>query len=229
MKNVVLNSAQNKIVIEIRHNMAELTAAAFTDAAIETEKIYPFEIGLKVENINKAALIEETKAICLIMRIAGDIVQSANLLFKTNRAYSASALVRQLVEVEYLAWAFENDNNEAQKWIHSTKEERKKYFTPAKLREAAKGKFRSKDYGYHCELGGHPVPGAEILLNNENNITQILLSDMLGHTWRIWDHFVKWAVSKYDNHPIIRKSLALIGEYDRWYEKDFLVHLPPPP
>jgi hypothetical protein len=35
---------------------------------------------------------------------------------------------------------------------------REEFFRPANLRKASEGKFRDKDYGFHCELGGHPVP-----------------------------------------------------------------------
>ncbi len=225
---VAMQSLQDKNVIDIRHNIAELTAIAFIETALEIEEMFPFEQGIKNTLIDNENLIEETKAICLIMRIAGDISQSANLLYKNNNTYSASALVRQIVEVEYLAWAFDNDSIEAKKWIHSSKSERLKYFTPAKLRKAAQNRFRSEDYGYHCELGGHPVPRADILLNNKNNIAQLMLSDMIGHTWRIWDHLVQWTIKKYNNHPIMRKSLSLVSEYDRWKEEDKSTNLPPP-
>ena len=150
-------------------------------------------------------------------------------LYRSEHAYSASALVRQLVEVEYLAWAFEDDPTEAKKWIHSNKKDRINFFTPAKLREAARDRFRGKDYGYHCELGGHPVPGAKNLLVNSDNIGQLMLSDMLGHTWRIWDHFFQWAMKSYTNHPIMRWALLLIKNYENWERRDLLTKLPPPP
>ena len=68
--------------------------------------------------------------------------------------YAAAALVRQLVEVEYLAWAFDARDSDAERWLRSTAEERRDFFAPAKLRKAAQGKFRGKDYGHHCEMGG---------------------------------------------------------------------------
>ena len=136
---------------------------------------------------------DETVAIALLLRIASELIAASTDLFMTGKAYAAAALIRQMVEVEYLAWAFETRNHEAERWLRSNKDERQEFFTPAKLRKAAGDRFRSKDYGYHCELGGHPVPTSAVLLNGETSVSQMLLSDSLGHAGRIWDHLVGWA------------------------------------
>ncbi len=65
-------------------------------------------------------------------------------------------------------------------------------FRPEKLRKAAGGKFRAKDYGYHCDMGGHPTPNATTLLQNDLLVIQLLVSDLLGHMSGIWGHFVEW-------------------------------------
>lgn len=214
--------------ILLRYRMSDTISLAFIAASnemLDFEKI----VCVEKQGIHKQNLEEETLAVSLILAIAGDLTNCAGMLYASKNTYSASALVRQLVEIEYLAWAFEYNPAEARKWIKSDKQERMQFFTPAKLRKAAGNRFRGKDYGYHCELGGHPVPGAAILLNNKDNIGQILLSDMIGHTWRIWDHLVKWAEKSYDNHPIMRWALSLIDHYKKWEEHDELTKLPPPP
>lgn len=106
--------------------------------------------------------------------------------------YAGAALLRQVVEVEYLAWAFSVRDKDAQAWLRSDKKERQKFFAPVKLREASGGKFRNKDYGYHCELGGHPTPTSRILFNNRTQTNQLLLSDLIGHAEQIWNYFVVW-------------------------------------
>jgi len=136
---------------------------------------------------------DEVVAISMLLRIASQLVSASADLFSDGRPYAAAALVRQIVEVEYLAWAFESRDRDAERWLRSNEQERQNFFKPAKLRKAAQGKFRSKDYGYHCELGGHPVPKAAILLAGDPAISQLLLSDLLGHVGRIWDHLVGWA------------------------------------
>ena len=156
------------------------------------------------------------------------MISGANDLFKSGNIYAAAALLRQIVEIEYLAWAFEDNESEANKWIISSKEERRKFFTPDKLRKASQGRFRSKDYGYHCELGGHPVPEAELLLKN-TEVAQLLLSDMLGHSGRIWDHLVKWERKGTKRQAVLMRNEYMLEKYLHWKKTDPTTMLPPPP
>jgi hypothetical protein len=99
---------------------------------------------------------DETVAVSVLLRVAGQLVIASADLFADGRQYAAAALLRQIVEIEYLAWAFETRNGDAERWLRSDQQERQKFFSPAKLRDAAQGTFRGKDYGYHCELGATP-------------------------------------------------------------------------
>jgi len=171
---------------------------------------------------------DETVAISLLLRIACQLISASTDLFLDGRTYAAAALIRQMVEVEYLAWAFETRDHDAERWLRSSKDERQEFFTPAKLRKAAGERFRSKDYGYHCELGGHPVPTSAILLNDKVSVAQMLLSDSLGHAGRIWDHLVGWA--RLQNEPFILEHAAeMSSRFTDWKTRDTLVDLPPPP
>ena len=172
---------------------------------------------------------EELLAISVLLKIAHQLVLSINELFQIRRAYAASALLRQLVEVEYLIYAFDTGSRAGKDWLNSTKEERFELFTPAKLRKAAQGNFRSKDYGYHCELGGHPTPTATILLLDDGKMSQLLLSDMLGHTGRIWDHLTSWAEKRKSANSILQYRPTMVKKYVEWKSEDPLTTLPPPP
>lgn len=103
------------------------------------------------------------------------------------------------------------------------------FFTPAKLRQAAAGRFRGKDYGYHCELGGHPVPGAAILLGDNTTTVELLLSDWLGHTGRIWNHAIGWARTTQCSDALREVNDEMVTRYSEWRAADRLVDLPPPP
>jgi hypothetical protein len=172
---------------------------------------------------------DATVAVSMLLRIASQLVSASADLIGDGRHYAGSALIRQLVEVEYLAWAFETKDEEAARWLRSTHDERKSFFTPAKLRLAAGKRFRSVDYGYHCELGGHPVPGSWTLLNDDSAVAQLMLSDCLGHSGRVWDHVVGWAKTHPHGDPILSRSGEMLGRYSRWKEFDLLTALPPPP
>lgn len=171
---------------------------------------------------------DETVAISLLLRIGSQLLSAATDLFLSGRSYAAAALIRQLVEVEYLAWAFETRDSDAECWLRSTEKERLDFFKPAKLRQAAKGRFRSKDYGYHCELGGHPVPKATLLLGEDSVVSQLLLSDALGHAGRIWDHISDWALSQGED-VILDQMVEMSRKFREWKSQDLLVDLPPPP
>jgi hypothetical protein len=172
---------------------------------------------------------DETVGISAILRIGGDLIFSATRLFELKHAYSAAALLRQLVEVEYLAWAFEHRKNDAQLWLRSDRNVREDFFRPAKLRAAANNRFRGVDYSYHCELGGHPVPGGLMLLaQSHDGFDQLLLSDLLGHVGRIWDHIVGWAKQSQHGESIRTRSLRMSERFRDWKSADRLVDLPPP-
>ena len=172
---------------------------------------------------------DETIAVSILLRVAGQIISASTDLFTDGRQYAAAALLRQIVEIEYLAWAFEMRNGEGERWLRSDQRERQKFFTPAKLRAAAgQGTFRGKDYGYHCELGGHPVPQAGILMAGDSAIGQLLLSDLLGHVGRIWDHLCGWARQNENGGPILKLSRDMSARFQEWKSKDRLVDLPSP-
>lgn len=168
-------------------------------------------------------------AVSVLLRIGSQLVSGSADLFASNRHYAGSALVRQLVEVEYLAWAFETKNDDSARWLRSTREERMSFFTPAKLRKAADGHFRSVDYSYHCELGGHPTPDSWRLLVDEPSMSQLMLSDCLGHAGRIWDHVSGWAEGYMLADIVGSKSEAMLARYRAWKQADPLTALPPPP
>lgn len=171
---------------------------------------------------------DETVAVSLLLRIASQLVSASTDLFQDGRSYAAAALVRQMVEIEYLAWAFETRDHDAERWLRSSEEERQDFFRPAKLRKAAGERFRSKDYGYHCELGGHPVPKSAILLRGDSAIAQLLLSDLLGHAGRIWDHVVGWARMRHET-LVLERAPQISSRFHDWKLRDLLVDLPPLP
>ena len=151
-------------------------------------------------------------------------------LFSDGRIYAAAALLRQIVEVEYLAWAVDVRDQDGSRWIRSDKKQRMTFFSPTKLRKASKGKFRGQDYSFHCEFGGHPTPvGAAMLLNRNQTEVQILLVDLLGHAGRIWDHVVRWAKRSSHGGPILEHSQQMLSRFSAWKTQDPLTKLPPPP
>lgn len=114
----------------------------------------------------------------ILLGMLGQLVRSAALLMSEGMHYASAALARQVVEIEYLTWAFMEGHQDAAAWLESTHEERRALFSPANLRKTSKGRFLDKDYRDHCEQGGHPVPiGAHLLA--PSGASQLLIVDLL--------------------------------------------------
>jgi hypothetical protein len=230
LKELAHTASTDQSLIDLRHGLAEFTAKTFTDVGNELNAIGNIFGTDRKDGISPFGNgSDETVAVALLFRIAGQLTSAISDLFRDGRTYAAAALVRQMVEIEYLAWAFQSRDKDAERWLRSNSNDRHKFFAPKILRAAANGKFRSKDYGYHCELGGHPVPGSSILLSDDPVAGQLLLSDLLGHTGRIWDNFLDWSHGKELAFPIHSRRESMHNEYKAWMSRDSLVNLPPPP
>lgn len=100
----------------------------------------------------------------LLAQVAVSLIEGIRQLLPSN-TYAANTLIRQLVEVEYLAWACGHDPAEAVDWLTSDRETRLKRWSPQRLRSRAEGRFDDQDYWNHCETGGHPTPGGIMALH----------------------------------------------------------------
>lgn len=217
-------------IVCVRMALAEFTAKIFRDVGTQ---LHAFGHMLGADRRDGVSPFghgdDAAVAVSMLLRIGSQLVSGSAHLIGDGRHYAGSALIRQLVEVEYLAWAFETKNEDAARWLRSTREERHSFFTPAKLRKAADGRFRGADYGYHCELGGHPVPGSWQLLGEDAAMAQLMLSDCLGHSGRIWDHIVGWAKGHPLGEMVTAEREGMLARYSEWKAVDPLTALPPPP
>jgi hypothetical protein len=128
-----------------------------------------------------------------ILQMCGELGIAATRMLSTKEHYAGAALLRQIVEIEYLTWTFENGYADINKWLNSSDKERMKSFSPAQLRKNSKGRFLYEDYKNHCEKGGHPVPRGVPLLGGKSILeAQLFLIDLLLHCWRIRDQAYSW-------------------------------------
>lgn len=223
-------AATDHNLVGVREGLARFTSEAFAKAG---QLLHVFGHIIGSDRVEKRSPFghgsDETVAVSMLLRIGAELVSASNDLFADGRHYAASALLRQLVEIEYLAWAFETKDQEGERWLRSSRSERQSFFTPAKLRKAAGSRFRGEDYGFHCELGGHPVPRAALLLHDDKVVAQLLLSDLLGHTGRIWDHAIGWTRANSFGEHVHALNEDMASRYATWKKADPLVQLPTPP
>ncbi|HUE82856.1 MAG TPA: hypothetical protein VMM84_12155 [Pyrinomonadaceae bacterium] len=165
---------------------------------------------------------QEIYAVGLLMQMAGELALSAGRLLSGGEHYAGSALVRQIVEIEYLTWTFKEGHRSANKWLQSTHDERMKLFSPRELRKTSKGRFLSRDYQHHCEQGGHPVPLGSFLLGAQSpGSAQMLLVDLIVHCWRTWDQVVQWSTATPQAAAIVlAQGQQISARLNQWGKRD---------
>lgn len=160
--------------------------------------------------------------------VACELVSSVFILASTRNAYGAVALVRQLVETEYLAWAVTNDPSDAVQWLTSTREQRRARWQPGKIRGRAGGRFPNTDYWDHCEAGGHPTPhGAISILDNRDAWVEVALYEAALHGANTW-HYLIEAFSGLGVLTTLEQTHSnLDTAIAEWRRSDRLTGLPP--
>lgn len=77
------------------------------------------------------------RAAGLVSSFSCDLIRGIQVQAEAQVAYGAAALVRQLVEAEYLAWAVSHDPEEADEWLTFSKKIRLQRWQPRKIRQVS--------------------------------------------------------------------------------------------
>ena len=192
---------------------------------------------LSQERPNPTTRVQSFVAIGLVAQISAELVSGAQILFRNANEYGASALVRQLIECEYLLRAFRLDFTEAARWFEATGKERWD-FSPAKLRKI--GGFDDKEYSDHCESGGHPHRKGSLLLQLPRGIddlqravagasrdldpTRGLWLDFAFHCDRTWRALTDLLCAEHARFERVRaeRLTAVVEARSAWLEADIL-------
>jgi hypothetical protein len=139
------------------------------------------------------------RALGLVAQMAGELAVCEAQLYDAERWYAGAALVRQLIETEYLMFLFAIDHDEPERWLKASGKEARDMFAPAKMRERSAGRFNASEYSTHCEVGGHPRPAGHFLLKEhiipiegQNKLfdPRVQWVDLAQHLDRLWIHYV---------------------------------------
>jgi hypothetical protein len=226
LRSALDEAASNDAAAELRERFSELLATSLREAgkvlwvggyiigADRVEGTSPFSFGS-----------DATVGLATVVQIAGELMAGAVELLRGGNRYAAAALIRQLVEVEYLAWAFAEDEEEAEKWMRSDKAERDKFWKPVRIRERADGRFRGIDYGEHCGKGGHPSPEGIYLLPHHRAPEAspgFWWCDLAIHGDSVW-RYARSAAAKLDREDVlaeIEEEADLGAARRRWRDGD---------
>jgi len=176
------------------------------------------------------------RGLSTVAQIAGELVNGAVAVMDAGHPYAGAALVRQLVEVEYLVAVFADDPEEPAKWITSSRSQLSRHYSPAKMRERAGGRFTASSYGHHCASGGHPSPDAWWHLPGSSAPVVgglILWTDLAMHAGAVWRDLMR-AVDAGGREPCapveMREEVGAARAL--WWERDLSARpwpsIPPP-
>jgi hypothetical protein len=104
------------------------------------------------------------RAVSIVVQMGGSLAEGSISLLESENWYATAALLRQIVEIEYLLWLFAEDPDEAKAWLVASQDELRRTYSPGSMRKRSQGRFRDQEYWTHCDLGGHPNPKAQFLL-----------------------------------------------------------------
>lgn len=168
---------------------------------------------------------DAARSLATLTQIAGELAESTIALLDTGRAYGAAVLIRQIVEVEYLAHCFSTDSGLARQWLASSQDDLRKLFQPSAMRKRSAGRFRDEEYWTHCELGGHPNPKAALLLPSREGAVdeRWIWADLAQHLDRLWP-FITDAVGAAGFERALPEGLSSSVEASlaAWREADVL-------
>jgi hypothetical protein len=161
-------------------------------------------------------------------RTAASLCGGTTALLDMPNVYAANALVRQLIEVDYLVWCFAADPQAAAAWLRASSEERRRHWQPNQVRQRSGQHFCDVDYWRHCELGGHPTPeAATTLLQFSDETVACSWIDLVVHSVHIWDGFL--GAAKLHGHLDAMVPIATGPEFDlhnRWQAWQTTDHVP---
>jgi hypothetical protein len=206
LRDRMLLAANDKISIETREAVCISLGTAFRSVSqalwvhgsiVGTDR----KAGLSPFDFGSDAMVSSA----WIAGFAGELVSGSVALLRDGNRYAAMALVRQLVEVEYLLWAVAEETEQAEAWIRSSKDERLRMWQPRHIRLRSQGRFRAEDYGQHCEQGGHPTPAGRFLLPGHTSPVEIGICwyELTFHAHSAWKYLVAAAATLDDDDSIV--------------------------
>jgi hypothetical protein len=151
--------------------------------------------GGKVSDIRRreefGQAFSEFRAVATVASMSAELAEAAVDMAKKGRYYAVGAVIRQLIECEYLLTLFNDDTGHARRWRESTPDEVRQSFRPERMRRLTG--FADQEYWSHCSTGGHPAPAGARLLEKLDPARQSwpvsaaeLLIDLGLHLRRIW-------------------------------------------
>jgi hypothetical protein len=214
------------------NEVSDIFDSALVDPDILSARLNVLDTGAKIlGELGSHAFIhgllvggKEISAFSILSGLAADISASFATLMRSGNEYSAAALLRQLVEFEYLFFIAYQDKSELGKWLAADGDTLRKQFTPQKMRKKSNGIFSDQEYWTHCDMGGHPNPKARAFLAGESKnmkMVAFLLPDGVHHFRRLWTSVkLLYPILLEDNKSQLEKMSLVSDAIETWEAKE---------
>jgi hypothetical protein len=117
-------AAQDQNLSKLRFDLAMFSSRQLQDAGTELHLLGHLLGSDRVDGTSPLEHAnDETVAVSVLLRVASQLTSASADLFVDGRGYAAAALLRQLVEIEYLAWAFETRDGDGERWLRSNQQQ----------------------------------------------------------------------------------------------------------
>lgn len=182
--------------------------------------------GGKVEDPDRGdkpepASVLAFRAVATVASMSTELADAAVAMAAKRRYYAVGAVIRQLIECEYLLVLFNEDLDHARRWAESTPSEIRNSFSPKQMRTLT-GKFSNEEYWGHCDTGGHPAPKGARLLEKLDPMRQSwpasaaeLSIDLGLHLRRIWKATDSLLLKHHVRYQRVRGDQRQLAE-DAW-------------
>lgn len=167
-------------------------------------------------------LEDAVRGLALVTKMGGALAMGTCDLLDARNAYGAAALLRQVVEVEYLWWTFADEVKDAALWANADRAELARRFRPVETRRRSEGRFRIGEYQAHCDKGGHPNPAGWFLVGDDvkPDPVRMLWLDLCQHLERGWG-LLSIASAAVGRAGAVERDAPAVREACRdWYARD---------
>lgn len=208
------------------------TAAAFESINYWQKAAYDLHVvGLREDISNNCQ--DSLEGLALVAVTTKTLASGVFQLARLQNIYPAWALVRQIVESEFIVWKFAQLPTQIPLWLHSTDDERRQNWRPAQIYRDDDNTYRQKDYWAHCERGGHLTPrGARMASQGKTHPIMLasLLTELTDHLYDAWRHLLR-AVGAIDiqfNIDVSNQLAMIASAYEtsikKWRSIDHFKH-----
>lgn len=177
-------------------------------------------IGNRLHSVGWIVKSDLLLAHALLARLAGSLCSGLEELLRGENVYAAAALLRQLIEVEYLLFLGYLDPDRLAQWYRSDPRSLRREFSPQRMRNVSGGLFRDVEYWQHCVVGGHPHPEARRVLSGYEHAVEpssFLVPDAVHHARRMWTSLRLSIESMEHSSSLLGSESATVsGALDVW-------------